>query len=305
MTTQQMHYFLEAARCLNFTKAAQNLYITQPTLSKQIASLEDELGFKLFQRHRHRVSLTSAGIIMRSELGKIEESLKLTLDHAQRVGKGSEGHLSIALLDLIDPLPKIFPVIERFQEKYPKVDVEIVVAGFREIRQRLTERRIDVVADKMFELRTIGNLNTLPVTAVTGAFLVPADHPLALEESISVAQLKDDSFIILELDECPNHMQSLIELCIKEGFYPRIAKYANSNTAKIYYVHQGYGVALFDLEMPLPAWAKVKPIPMANVPHSVNNDPDIYFGWDRDNGNPAVHLFVETATEYLLEEKHQ
>ena len=73
MTTQQIHFFLEAARCLNFTEAARNLYVTQPTLSKQIALMESELGIQLFYRRGRTVSLTSAGLLLRTELGKLEE----------------------------------------------------------------------------------------------------------------------------------------------------------------------------------------------------------------------------------------
>ena len=82
MTTQQIRYFLEVAKQLSFTKAAQCLFISQSTLSKQIASMESELGMQLFRRCRHSVSLTPAGLLLRAELGKVETSLALALDSA-------------------------------------------------------------------------------------------------------------------------------------------------------------------------------------------------------------------------------
>ena len=124
MTTQQIHFFLEAARCLNFTEAARNLYVTQPTLSKQIALMESELGIQLFYRRGRTVSLTSAGLLLRTELGKLEASLSVAIDHAQRIEKGADGHLSCCLLDVLDPTRFAFPAIRRFQTQYPAVELD-------------------------------------------------------------------------------------------------------------------------------------------------------------------------------------
>lgn len=305
MTTQQIHYFLEVAKQLSFTKAAQCLFVSQSTLSKQIASMENELGIQLFLRYRHSVSLTPAGLLLRAELGKIESSLALALDHAQRMGKGTEGHLSVAVLDILDPNLVVFPALDRFREKYPNVDVELVVCGFGEMRRVLTNRGADIAFDKLFQLRLIPDFEVMPVYAVTPSFMFPVGHPLADKKTVRIADLKDDSFIVLQPDECPVHMESLIELCIRSGYYPRISKYASSNIAKIFYVDQGYGIALFDKELPIPPWANVNLIPMEDVlPRSqmkYNREPDIHVGWFHDTTNPTVQLFIDTVTELLSE----
>lgn len=299
MTTQQIHYFLEAARCLSFTQAAQNLYTTQSTLSKNIISMENELGIKLFNRQCHSLTLTSAGILMRTELGKLEHGLKLALDQATRLDRATEGHLSCAILDIIDPTAFIFPILERFQEKYPNVELEIHICGFHEIRNRLEEKRIDVVFDKHFNLKTVANLEQIPLSQVTPSIMMPQSHPLAGLEQVSFKQLKDENWILLELDECPCHVDSLMALCLKEGFYPKIAKYASSNAAKIAYVNQGYGISLFDAEIPIPRWAKVKLVPLNSMTPSEAYAPDIFLAWRHDSSNPAVNLFTETLAEEL------
>ncbi len=305
MTTQQIHYFLEVAKQLSFTKAAQCLFVSQSTLSKQIASMENELGMQLFLRYRHSVSLTPAGLLLRAELGKIESSLALALDHAQRMGKGTEGHLVVAILDILDPQLVVFPALERFRKKYPNVDIELMSCGFSEMRRLLGNRGADVAFDKLFQLRLIPDFEVMPVYAVTPSFMFPANHPLATRDKVKIADLINDSFIVLQPDECAVHMESLIELCIRGGYYPRIAKYASSNTAKIFYVSQGYGIALFDQELPLPPWANVKLVPMEDMlPRSqmkFNRDPDIHVGWFHDTTNPAVQLFIDTVTELLSE----
>ena len=304
MTTQQIRFFLETARCLSFTEAARNLFITQPTLSKQIALMESELGIKLFYRHGRAVSLTPSGLILRTELGKLEASLKMAIDHAQRIEKGADGHLSCCLLDILDPNKFAFPAIRRFQAQYPDVELELIVCGFREIRERLAEERADVVFSKQFELQSIANLGCIPVYSVTPSVLLPRSHPLADAPYITISQLKDDSFIILELSECPFHVQSLIDLCAREGFYPKIAKYANSNMTRIYYVNEGYGVALMDGEVPLPSWAQVSLVPMHASLRNLYIDTDVDLAWRRDNNNPTIHLFTETVSNLLQEIGH-
>lgn len=304
MTTQQIHYFLEVARCLSFTEAARNLYATQPTLSKQISLMESELGFKLFYRRGHTVSLTPSGLLLRTELGKMETSLAMAIDHAQRIERGADGHLSCCVLDMIDPNQVVFPALRRFQRQYPNVEFELIVCGFREIRERLNEQRIDVAFSKQFELRTLANLQRMSVCAVTPSVLLPQSHPLAGEPTVTISQLKDDSFIILELNECPFHVQSLIDLCSREGFYPKISKYANCNMTRIYYVNEGYGVALMDGEVPLPSWAKVSLVPTQIPVQHVFFDTDVELAWHRDTSNPTVHLFTETVSNLLQEIGH-
>ena len=92
--------FMEAAKCLNFTRAAEKLYISQPALSKNIAALEEECGMKLFYRDtkRSKVKLTAAGAVMLCEFQKMEVILDGVIDKARRAESGQEGHLTIGLL---------------------------------------------------------------------------------------------------------------------------------------------------------------------------------------------------------------
>lgn len=80
MTTEQMRTFLAVADCLNFTKAAEKLYLSQPTISRQIQSLEEECKTPLLIRTRKEVSLTSAGAIMVSHLKNVLSEIPVGYD---------------------------------------------------------------------------------------------------------------------------------------------------------------------------------------------------------------------------------
>ena len=88
MNSQQIEYFLSAAKHLNFTKAADEFYTSQPTVSRQIALLEEELGFELFKRDKGNLRLTIGGAIMAQELSRASQVIT---DAAARVGLMSEG----------------------------------------------------------------------------------------------------------------------------------------------------------------------------------------------------------------------
>ena len=95
MTTVQMHYFIVAAEHLNFTMAAEQLYITQPALSRQIAAIEDEIGTKLFSRCNNVLSLTKAGRVLLHQLSGLYSDYQNVIKNVRDVAAGIEGHINI------------------------------------------------------------------------------------------------------------------------------------------------------------------------------------------------------------------
>ncbi len=97
MTFRQLRYFLEVARTLSFSKAAEALFVSQSTLSKAIASLEEELGAVLFLRDHHSVSLTPAGAVLATNLPRLKDDLDKTIDLVQEVREGMRGRLALGV----------------------------------------------------------------------------------------------------------------------------------------------------------------------------------------------------------------
>ena len=95
MTFRQLQYFLEVARTLNFSKAAEALFVSQSTLSKAISTLEEELGAVLFLRDHHNVKLTPAGAVLATNLPRLQEDLNKTIDLVQEVKEGMRGRLAL------------------------------------------------------------------------------------------------------------------------------------------------------------------------------------------------------------------
>ena len=97
MNFSQIKCFLAASECLNFTKAAERLYLSQPVLSRQIAAMEDELGIELFIREKKTVRLTAAGEVMAEGLRKLAGDYSDLVEKASALHKGFAGTLNIGI----------------------------------------------------------------------------------------------------------------------------------------------------------------------------------------------------------------
>lgn len=299
MTTQQIRFFLEAAQCLNFTEAAKRLFVAQSTLSKQIALLEDELGLKLFHRNNRTAGLTPAGALLRAELEKVETRLTDAIDRARHLDRGLDGHLSVGVLDVVNPSLFVTPLLHLFQAQYPRVDLNVSLRGFRQLRKGLEDGTLDVVFGKDFDLGALPGLCGLEVYQNQPSVLMPSRHPLALEPRLQVSQVKNESFVVLSQDECRASVHTLVDLCGKEGFYPKISKYADSNVDRIYYVALNYGISVVDLELSVPRWADLVTVPLYSDAEGVFVGIHVKMAWSRSCTNPSTRLLVHLAEQML------
>ena len=133
MELRVLHYFLAVAREENFTKAANMLHVTQPTLSRQIADLEQELGVKLFVRSNHNIILTEDGMILKRRAQEILSLADKTKRDFLQKDEALSGTISIGSGEFrsTEYLAKI---IAEFRRKYPNVNYEIYSGNANNIR---------------------------------------------------------------------------------------------------------------------------------------------------------------------------
>ena len=143
MEIRVLRYFLMTAREENITRAAELLHITQPTLSRQLMQLEEELGTKLFERSSHSIRLTEDGMLLRrraQELVQLADSVEKEFRHSKEemsgtisIGSGETGSMQ-----------ELAEIIRDFQEKYPLVQYELYTATADEIKERLDKGLLDI-----------------------------------------------------------------------------------------------------------------------------------------------------------------
>ena len=122
MTTKQIDYCIELARTLNFSRAAENMFVSQPTFSYQIRLLEDEIGFPVFERSGKGASLTPAGEQFVSFLSGMREDLKRAIEQGQNFSAKYKDNISINMMvrQAIYFLPE---AMRLFSGEYPEVQI--------------------------------------------------------------------------------------------------------------------------------------------------------------------------------------
>ncbi len=144
MTLNQLQYFMSLASRLNFRAVAEKYFITQPTLSRQIASLEEELNVKLFERSKHGVELTAAGKVLQEGLPSVYQDLTSLLLETQEVSAMGAKHLTISVQDDQVLSDRIMDAINQFRADEPNVHIRLERASLSDLYTGLVDQKIDL-----------------------------------------------------------------------------------------------------------------------------------------------------------------
>jgi DNA-binding transcriptional LysR family regulator len=187
MEIRVLRYFLTVVREENISKAADVLHITQPTLSRQLAQLEEELGTQLFCRGSRKISLTSEGVLLRR---RAEEIIELVDKTSQEI-LASEEEISGTITIGAGELASVQTMVElcgSFQEKYPQVKFEFYTATADQVKERMERGLVDIglllepIDMDRFEFLRLDRKENWVV-------LMRPDSPLAGKESVTPGDL--------------------------------------------------------------------------------------------------------------------
>lgn len=243
MTTFQIECALELARCGNFTRAAENLFISQPTLSRYIAQLEDELHLSIFQRQKHqRTRLTPAGEQLLEGFRQALELLNDSVRRAREAAAGSEYTLRLGVLEgqMLDD--KLCAILNDFLAEHQSVRLEIVRATFHSLLKKLAEDEVDVITTLDWELQQQNGFAVRPLYRLPTVLVVPRNAKLPEQAEYSLMDFAGYPFIYVTQQDSPALIGRLMEACARAGFRPRIREVADMAT-QITQLELGAGVA--------------------------------------------------------------
>lgn len=199
MEIRQLRYFISAATHLNFTKAAKECFIVQSSMTEQIANLEDELGVKLFDRQRKGLTLTEAGEFFLPRAKAILAEAQKTKDEMALFRGGYRSYLRIGYHGELFK-ETLIQVLRTYRQELPEVKLSLRQLPENELAEGLRDGQLDVVlsifGDGMKE--ETGWMETKPILKMGPVLAVARDHPLAERESITMEELRELSFAILE-----------------------------------------------------------------------------------------------------------
>ena len=194
MEIRVLKYFLAVAREQNISAAAQSLFLSQPTLSRQLKELEEELGKQLFIRGSRKITLTEEGLLLRKRAEEIVELLDKTEQELSRSDEQVSGEIYIGAGET-DGLRLIAKAAKELQKQYPQITYRIISGDAVDITERLDKGLIDFAL--LLEPVDISKYSYLkfPVKDVWGV-LMRRDCPLAQKKSISPKDLRDMPLIV-------------------------------------------------------------------------------------------------------------
>jgi DNA-binding transcriptional LysR family regulator len=241
MELRHLRYFLKVAEELHFGKAAEKLFITQPPLSRQIKQLEEELGVMLFERSKKRVRLTAQGLYLKEEAAKVLAQIESMRNHLPLIEEGAEGAIKIGYVGsaMHSILPAVFAEIRR---------------SLPGIHMSLTElKNLDQIAGLKYGNIDIGfirapitmeGLDIQPIYSETLSVIVPQAHPSGHSKSFHVAELAGEPFIAFCRECAPGLFDSIIGLCNRAGFSPRIVHESSQVNSIVRLVESGLGYSI-------------------------------------------------------------
>lgn len=291
MELRSLRVFAEVVRCGSFTAAGARLHLTQPSISRIIRQLEDEIGQSLITRNYRDITLTDAGKILHGRaLQMIREMAALEAEIAELVDV-KRGIVTLGIPPLGGTL--FVPFIKRFKERYPGIELQLVEKGSKATERSLLNSEIE-----------IGTL-IMPVDAsvyeciqLSEARLVLAarsDSPWAKRTQVDLAELASENLILFPHEFGLN--DSILHACRKCGFEPRVVSRSSHSQLILGLVESGVGVSL----LPGPVVGKapgVSIIPVVNPEIEWN----ISLAWPRRNYlSLAARAMISLAREKGLD----
>ncbi len=239
MDIRVLKYFLAVAREENITRAAELLHITQPTLSRQLAKLEDDLGTQLFLRGKNGITLTDEGLLLRRRAEELVELADKTERELAAHEETVAGEITIGSgeLAVVQLLPEIF---SSFKKKYPNVTFDLYTGNADQIKQRLDNGLTDIgILLEPVEIEKYDFIRfNVPERWVV---VMRADDPLAKKESITIKELVDLPLIFVKRQSIRNELESWFREHMDKL---NIAATSNMSTNASILVEHGFGYAL-------------------------------------------------------------
>jgi LysR family hydrogen peroxide-inducible transcriptional activator len=238
-TVRQLECLVAVAQSLNFRRAAEACYITQPALSAQIQLLEGVLGLKLFERDRRRVLPTAVGAALAEQARGILAALRDMTEASASFKEPLSGTLRLGVIPTVAPylLPR---AIQRVHRKCPRLRLLL--------REDQTARLVEQIHAGTLDLALLAleadleGLELLPLLVDPFVFAAPRDHPLAGRKRVSEADLLDQDVLLLDDGHCLR--DQALAICDRAGAREMDDFRASSLGTLVQMVAGGVGVTL-------------------------------------------------------------
>jgi DNA-binding transcriptional LysR family regulator len=274
MELRQIRSFISIAETLHFGRTAELIHLSQPALSLQIRALEEEVGFKLFERNRRKTMLTAAGLAFRDDAVVAVSQLDKAVRSARLAAQGRLGLLRVGFISTAgnEIVPKI---VREFRESNPEVEFSLLNVLTADQIQMLDTGSLDIG----FLRLPIGEHPALEVVRVHRepfVVVVPLSHRLAKKKKIHLRELSAQTFVMYERSYAPGFHDLMVGILRDGGIVPHVCQTAGQMPTLISLVDAGMGISILPRSAATHSVASVvaceiaDAIPMSEIGVAVN-----------------------------------
>jgi DNA-binding transcriptional LysR family regulator len=293
MELRHLRYFKAVAELLNFSRAAEQMHVAQPALSRQIRALEEELGARLLDRDRG-VRLTDAGRTFYAQTCKILAQVDIAIAAVREPPDRTSGEL-IVCNDWRLSGQFLPTAVTEFHRQFPRAEVTLRDLRYHDqlIALRAHKAHVGFVVRSVLSRRD--DLETLLVLTSQIAVVLPAHHALAGESAAKLADLADDAWVTLDEKEAPGYRAFITQICRLSGFTPRFGRSATTVDGLFGRVAAGYGIAI------TVANSAPRNNPLLRVLASDIEPLELCAVWHRKETSPLLHAFIDILRQQAEE----
>ena len=293
MEVRQLKYFLGVANELHFSKAAEKLFIAQPALSRQIQALEESLSVLLFERDKRNVKLTPAGRYLREEAAQVISQLENIGKRTQLIHSGEEGEVRIghpgsAIYSVIPPL------LSKLRNDFPRIKANLSEILEDDVFNLLKNYQIDVgfIREPFVDIQ----LNIKVLLEESFALVLPENHWITSENFKSLAQIKDEPFVLPPRHTGSTYYDLLIRMCEREKFSPNVVHESIHGATILRLVEYNLGISIMPISYRLSTAMRVKFIELKDIPERTQ----LSMAWRKNDTNPILQNFLKVADEMVF-----
>lgn len=252
-------------------------------------------GNQTFYPGKKRLKLTPGGSVLYNRLPKVLSDYAEAVEDAKHANSGYEGELRIGFLDIYDISELFDDVIREFREAYEQIAMSLERFALGELPARLAAGDLDLILTYGFSLYDKPDLVTVNVQKFDSCIMLNQNHPLALQETVALADLKDERFIQLGPKASEEGFRYITNLCARCGIHPDFLLVEKMEDVMLW-VQTGNGVAITS-DRTIEGQNPHVVLRNIDMPEAKNHN--ITMAWRKNNYNPAIAIFMEMLEKKL------
>ncbi|MDJ1493545.1 LysR family transcriptional regulator [Cytophagaceae bacterium DM2B3-1] len=296
MTIYQLQNFLLVAETLSFRKAADEIPVAQPALTRQMQQLEEEVGAVLFDRTKRKIELTEAGRFFKQHIEKLLHQLEDVRYRTGQIHRGEAGEYRIGHAS--SAMQSVIPVLlKQMRKEAPQVKTMLIEASNRLICEKLLNNELDIgfmpnsIVPPALSSRVIYQENF--------ALILPQSHPFSITGIVNLRDFCQEDWILPPQRESQGYVENILRIFQNHGFLPRTVHESPNSASVLRLVEAGIGITLMGKSTLKGIQLDIKYQELSNIPDKV----EMRLVWAQER-TVELSAFLELLKQFLPTPDH-